>query len=56
MYTYTFIVGSDAYKFKADSPGEAMTMCNRQIVDHLDVHFMAWMDTAKPRVFRLMER
>ncbi len=53
MNTYTFLVGSDTYKFQAASPGEAMTMCNRQVIDRLDLHPMAWMDTAKPTVFRM---
>ena len=42
--TYTFFIGNDKYVFEADSAGSAMERCNRQVVDKLDLHPMAWID------------
>ena len=42
--TYKFIIGNDQYIYEANSAGEAMTRCNREVVDKLDLHPMAWMD------------
>ena len=53
MKVYKFLVGADTYKFKANTDGEAMTMCNRQVIDKLNLHPMAWMDTQDPTVFRM---
>jgi hypothetical protein len=53
MTEYKFLVGSDTYTFMAKSDGEAMTLCNRQVIDKLDLHPMAWMDTQSPTVFRM---
>ena len=51
--TYTFIIGNDKYIYEADSAGDAMTKCNRQVVDKLNLHPMAWMDTSTPNTWRL---
>jgi hypothetical protein len=53
MTEYKFYVGSDVYKFEARNVGDAMTMCNRQVIDKLNLHPMAWMDTSKPTEFRM---
>ena len=53
MTVYKFLVGSCTYEFKAKDAGEAMTQCNRQVIDKLDLHPMAWMDTKDPTVFRM---
>ena len=53
MTVYKFLVGSSTYEFKAASAGAAMTLCNRKVIDKLDLHPMAWMDTKDPTVFRM---
>lgn len=40
--TYKFYVKSETYEFTAETPFVAMEMCNRQVIDKLDLHPMAW--------------
>ena len=47
MITYKFYVDKDVYKFTAESVGKAMEMCNRQVIDKLDLHPMAWADAGQ---------
>mgnify|MGYP003125657782 CR=1 FL=1 len=42
MKAYTFIIDSNNYTIYANSEGQAMEMCNRQIVDKLGINHMAW--------------
>ena len=42
MITVKFYVKKEIYKFTAESVGKAMEMCNRQVIDKLDLHPMAW--------------
>ena len=44
MIVYEFIVGEQMFQFEAASAGAAMEMCNRQVIDRLDLHPMAWAD------------
>ena len=44
MITVKFYVKKETYKFTAESIGKAMEMCNRQVIDKLDLHPMAWAD------------
>ena len=53
MTEYKFLVGSDTYTFTAESRWDAMTRCNREVIDKLDLHPMAWMDTSSSTVFRM---
>jgi len=41
---YEFIVGEQVFEFEANSAVDAMVMCNRQVIDRLDLHPMAWND------------
>lgn len=51
-----FLIGQDVYAFEAENVGAAMQMCNRQVVDALDLHPMAWMDVPRnPNQFRLVQ-
>jgi hypothetical protein len=47
MITYKFYVGKDVYEFAAESKLNAMEMCNRQVIDKLDLHPMAWFDAGQ---------
>ena len=47
MITYKFYVGKDVYEFTAESKLNAMEMCNRQVIDKLDLHPMAWADAGQ---------
>ena len=47
MITYKFYVGKDVYEFTAESKLNAMEMCNRQVIDKLDLHPMAWFDAGQ---------
>ena len=47
MITYKFYVGKDVYEFTAESKLRAMEMCNRQVIDKLDLHPMAWADAGQ---------
>ena len=47
MITYKFYVGKDVYEFTAESKLSAMEMCNRQVIDKLDLHPMAWADAGQ---------
>lgn len=47
MITVKFYVKKETYKFTAESVGKAMEMCNRQVIDKLDLHPMAWADAGK---------
>ncbi len=47
MSTYKFYVKSETYEFTAESVGAAMEMCNRQVIDKLDLHPMAWADAGR---------
>jgi hypothetical protein len=47
MITYKFYVGKDVYEFTAESKLSAMEMCNRQVIDKLDLHPMAWFDAGQ---------
>ena len=47
MTTYKFYVGKDVYEFTAESKLKAMEMCNRQVIDKLDLHPMAWADAGQ---------
>ena len=47
MTTYKFYVGKDVYEFTAESKLNAMEMCNRQVIDKLDLHPMAWADAGQ---------
>ena len=44
MVTIKFYVKEDIYEFTAETPFKAMEMCNRQVIDKLDLHPMAWAD------------
>lgn len=51
---FEFLIEQDVYAFEADNVGAAMEMCNRQVVDRLDLHPMIWMDVPNnPNQFRL---
>lgn len=45
MIKYKFYVKSETYEFAAETPFVAMEMCNRQVIDKLDLHPMAWADS-----------
>ena len=47
MTTYKFYVGKDVYEFTAESKLNAMEMCNRQVIDKLDLHPMAWAEAGQ---------
>ena len=47
MITYKFYVGKDVYEFTAETKLGAMEMCNRQVIDKLDLHPMAWFDAGQ---------
>ena len=47
MITYKFYVGKDVYEFEAESALNAMEQCNRQVIDKLDLHPMAWFDAGQ---------
>ena len=47
MITVKFYVKKEIYKFTAESVGKAMEMCNRQVIDKLDLHPMAWADAGQ---------
>jgi hypothetical protein len=47
MITYKFYVGKDVYEFAAESKLNAMEMCNRQVIDKMDLHPMAWADAGQ---------
>jgi hypothetical protein len=47
MITVKFYVKSETYQFTAESVWEAMAMCNRQVIDKLDLHPIAWADAGK---------
>ena len=47
MITVKLYVKKEIYKFTAESIGKAMEMCNRQVIDKLDLHPMAWADAGK---------
>ena len=53
MITCKFIVENQTFEFDGETIGDAMTKCNRQVIDKLDLHPMAWMDTGNPYVFRM---
>jgi hypothetical protein len=44
MITVKFHVKKETYEFTAESIGKAMEMCNRQVIDKLQLHPMAWAD------------
>lgn len=44
MITVKFYVKSETYEFTAESVGHAMELCNRAVIDRLDLHPMAWAD------------
>jgi hypothetical protein len=49
-----FLIEQDVYAFEANNVLEAMAMCNRQVVDRLNIGAMAWMDVPNnPNQFRL---
>jgi hypothetical protein len=48
---YTFKVGKNTYKFSGKTAGEAMTKCNRQIMDKLNVGPFSWYDSVTPNSF-----
>ena len=51
---YVFRVAPYAqYEFEADNAGEAMEMCNRHVMDGLNVGLYAWYDAVEPNVFNL---
>jgi hypothetical protein len=47
MITVKFHVKKETYEFTAESIGKAMEMCNRQVIDKLDLHPMAWSDAGR---------
>ena len=47
MITVKFYVKKDIYEFTANTPFEAMEMCNRQVIDKLQLHPMTWADAGK---------
>jgi len=51
MITVKFYVNKEIYKFTAESIGKAMEMCNRQVIDKLDLHPMAWTDAPEQNAF-----
>ena len=50
MITVKFYVKKETYEFTAESIGKAMEMCNRQVIDKLQLHPMAWIDVG-PNAF-----
>jgi hypothetical protein len=44
-------VGNDTHTVEAKNAFVAMEWVNRNVIDQLDMHPMAWMDTAKPNTF-----
>ena len=51
MITVKFHVKKETYEFTAESISDAMVMCNRQVIDKLQLHPMAWCDTARENEF-----
>ncbi len=51
MITVKFYVKKETFEFTAESIGMAMQMCNRQVIDKLQLHPMVWADTCKPNEF-----
>lgn len=47
MITVKFYVKKDIYEFTAETPLKAMEMCNRQVIDKLCLHPMAWANAGK---------
>lgn len=48
---YKFKVAEKVYEFEAENAGEAMQMCNRQVMDGLNIGAFAWFDAIEPNVF-----
>jgi hypothetical protein len=44
---FVFIVGAERFVFNAPNAGAAMEMCNRQVIDRLNLHPMAWVDRGR---------
>lgn len=44
MKTYEFHVLTTVYKVEAPDAGSAMEWMNRNVIDQLNMHPMAWMD------------
>ena len=51
MITVKFYVRKEIFEFTAESVGKAMEMCNRQVIDKLQLHPMVWADTRRPNEF-----
>ena len=49
MITYKFYIGKDVYEFAAESKLNAMEMCNRQVIDKLDLHLWHGLMPARMR-------
>jgi len=47
MITVKFYVKKETFEFTAESVGKAMEMCNRQVIDKLQLHPMAWFDAGQ---------
>ena len=47
MITVKFYVKKEVYEFTAETPFAAMEMCNRQVIDKLNLHPMVWADAGK---------
>ena len=47
MITVKFYVKKETYEFTAESVGKAMELCNRQVIDKLDLHPMCWADAGE---------
>jgi hypothetical protein len=47
MITVKFYVKSETYQFTAESVWKAMEMCNRQVIDKLDLHPMSWAEAGR---------
>jgi len=42
LITVKFYIKKDVYEFTAETPFKAMEMCNRQVIDKLNLHPMIW--------------
>ena len=47
MITVKFYVKKETYEFTAESVWEAMAMCNRRVIDKLDLHPMSWAEAGR---------
>ncbi len=51
MNTYKFHVLTSVYEIESPTVGEAMQWMNRNVIDGLNLHPMAWMDMSQPNEY-----